>query len=149
MSEVAIAPQDAAAARPSLRTHVTGMVVGGALGFVGVIEAALLSRQDAFIFLGVLLGGIGSVYLGFAIADGRTSAIAVQIASALVFINVAFLGVVHESAVLLGLGYLGHAAWDAIHHEGHGPTHVRTWYPPFCVVADVVLAAALLFGVVT
>ncbi len=141
MSDVAATPQDAAAARPSLRTHVTGMVVGGALGLVGVIEAALLSRQDAFIFLGVLLGGIGSVYLGFAIADGRTSAIAVQIASAVVFVNVAFVGVAQESAVLLGLGYLGHAAWDAVHHEGHGPTRVRTRYPPFCVVADVVLAA--------
>jgi len=63
VSEVATTPRDAAAARPSLRTHVTGMVVGGALGFVGVIEAALLSRQDAFVFLGVLLTGIGSVYL--------------------------------------------------------------------------------------
>jgi hypothetical protein len=26
---------------------------------------------------------------------------------------------------------------DWVHHDGHGPTHVRTWYPPFCVVVDV------------
>ena len=124
------------------------MLVGLVLGLVGVAEAAALSREHAFIFLGVLLGGIGCVYLGFAIADGRTSAIAVQAASALVFINVALVGIAQESAVALGLGYLGHAAWDAIHHEGHGPTRVKTWYPPFCVVADLVLAASLLLGIV-
>jgi hypothetical protein len=148
MSDVAATPQEVAAARPSLRTHITGILVGLALGLVGVVEAAVLSREDAFVFLGVLLAGIGAVYLGFAIADGRTSAIAVQIASAFVFLNIALVGVTQESAVLLGLGYLGHAAWDAIHHEGHGPTRVRTWYPPFCVVADVTIGGALLLGIV-
>lgn len=93
------------------------------------------------------MSAIGCVYLGFAVADGRTSAVATQVASAAVFLNVALVGVTQESAVLLGIGYLGHAAWDAIHHEGHGPTHVRTWYPPFCVVADVVLGASLLLGI--
>jgi hypothetical protein len=148
MSDIATTPQEAAAARPSLRTHVTEMLIGLALGLVGVAEAAVLPREDAFIFLGVLLAAIGAVYLGFAIADGRTSAIAVQIVSALVFLNIALLGVTQQSAVLLGLGYLAHGGWDAIHHEGHGPTRVRTWYPPFCVIADVTIGGALLLGIV-
>jgi hypothetical protein len=33
-----------------------------------------------------------------------------------------------------------------VHHNDHGPTHVRTWYPPFCVVADVVIGLPLLAG---
>jgi hypothetical protein len=147
MSDVAATPQEAIAARPSLRTHATEMLIGLVLGLLGVAQAALLSRHSAFVFYGVLLSAIGCVYLGFAVADGRTSAVATQVASAAVFLNVALVGVTQESAVLLGIGYLGHAAWDAIHHEGHGPTHVRTWYPPFCVVADVVLGASLLLGI--
>jgi hypothetical protein len=63
-----------------------------------------------------------------------------------VFLNLAFLGVQHDSELLLGLGFVAHAAWDWLHHDGHGPTHVRTWYPPFCVVADLVIAVPLLAG---
>jgi hypothetical protein len=48
--------------------------------------------------------------------------------------------------VLLGLGFIAHGAWDWVHHDGHGPTRVRTWYPPFCVVVDVVTGVPLLAG---
>jgi hypothetical protein len=34
----------------------------------------------------------------------------------------------------------------AIQVDDHGPTHVRTWYPPFCVVVDVIIGLPLLFG---
>jgi hypothetical protein len=46
MSEVAIAPQDAAAARPSLRTHVTGMVVGGARRDVAAMPSTMANPDD-------------------------------------------------------------------------------------------------------
>jgi hypothetical protein len=129
-----------------LRRHARGMAVGLALGLITNAFAAPLSHGDALVYLAIVLAAIGWVYLGFAIADGRPSAIAVQAASALVFLNVAFLGVQRDSELLLGLGFLAHAAWDWLHHDGHGPTHVRTWYPPFCVVADVVIAVPLLAG---
>ncbi len=129
-----------------LRRHARGIAVGLALGLVTDAFAALLNHEDALVYLAIVLAAIGWVYLGFAIADGRPSAIAVQAGSAVVFLNVAFLGAQHDSELLLGLGFLAHAAWDWLHHDGHGPTHVRTWYPPFCVVADVVIAVPLLAG---
>jgi hypothetical protein len=129
-----------------LRRHARGMAVGLALGLITDAFAALLNPEDALVYLAIVLAAIGWVYLGFAIADGRPSAIAVQAGAAVVFLNVAFLGAQHDSELLLGLGFLAHAAWDWLHHEGHGPTHVRTWYPPFCVVADVVIAVPLLAG---
>jgi hypothetical protein len=131
---------------PLLGTHALEMLVGLVLGLVGVAFAAVTSDATGRIYLGCLLAGIGFVYLGFAIADGRRSALVVQIASVVVFLNVAYIGVQQESSVLLGLGFLGHAAWDAIHHEGHGPTEVRTWYPPFCAVADLVIGVPVLLG---
>jgi Family of unknown function (DUF6010) len=129
-----------------LRRHARGMAVGLALGLTTDAFAALLNHEDALVYLAIVVGAIGWVYLGFAIADGRPSAIAVQAGSAVVFLNVAFLGAQHDSELLLGLGFLAHAAWDWLHHDGHGRTHVRTWYPPFCVVADVVIAVPLLAG---
>jgi hypothetical protein len=131
---------------PGSRRHARGMAVGLALGLITNAFAALLSHEDALVYLAIVLAAIGWVYLGFAIADGRPSAIAVQAGSAVVFLNVAFLGFQHDSELVLGVGFLMHAAWDWLHHDGHGPTHVRTWYPPFCVVADVVIAVPLLAG---
>jgi hypothetical protein len=54
MSDVAATPQEAIAARPSLRTHATEMLIGLVLGLLGVAQAALLSRHSAFVFYGVL-----------------------------------------------------------------------------------------------
>jgi len=124
------------------------MDVGLAPGLVGLGLAAVLSEEEGRIFLGGLLAGIAFVYLGFAVADGRKSAIAVQVASALVFLTIAGLGIEHDSARLLGIGFVGHAAWDALHHEHHGPTEVRTWYPPFCAVADLVIGLPVAFGLI-
>ena len=113
------------------------------MALVSIGFSGLLDRDDALVYNAILLGGIGSVYVGFAIADGRRSAIAVQMVSALAFLGVAYYGYAWDSRVLLGIGFLAHGAWDWLHHDGHGPTEVRTWYPPFCAVADVVLAVPL------
>lgn len=55
-----------------------------------------------------MLAAIGWVYLGFAIAAGRPSAIAVHAVSAAVFLNVAFFGVQHDSELLLGCRPITH-----------------------------------------
>jgi hypothetical protein len=66
--------------------------------------------------------------------------------SAGAFLTIGFLGAYHESTALLGAGFLAHGGWDWLHHNDRGPTHVRAWYPPFCVVADVVIGLPLLAG---
>jgi Family of unknown function (DUF6010) len=141
-------PDAEAAARRPLRTHLPEMVVGLVAGLVAVATALFAtSADDARLMLGTLLAGIGFVYLGFSIADGRRSAIVIQAISALVFLWVAQIAIREDSNLLLGLGFLAHGAWDALHHEGHGWTKVRTYYPPFCAAADVVIGAAILSGI--
>jgi len=130
----------------TLVVHTRGMVVGLVAGLAAIAFAALLPDAVAYVYLGAQLAGIGWVYFGFGVADGRPPAIAVQAASAGVFLAIGFLGAYHHSALLLGIGFLAHGAWDWVHHDDHGPTHVRTWYPPFCVVADVVIGVPLLAG---
>lgn len=122
------------------------MAVGLVLGLAAVAIAALLEGSQRTTFAGVLLAAVGAIYFGFAVADGRPSAIAVQAASASLFAVLAYLGAHHESHVLLGVGYAAHAGWDVVHHGGRGPTRVRAWYPPFCAVIDLVIAVPLLAG---
>jgi hypothetical protein len=134
------------ASQRGLPEHARAMVVGLILGLASVAFTALLSESQAFVYLGILLGGIGFVYAGFAVADGRPSAIAVNVAATAVFLSLGFLGAHHRSQLVLGLGFLAHAAWDWLHHDHHGPTQVRTWYPPFCAVADAVIGLPLIVG---
>jgi len=138
----------AGAARMSgrLDARARGAVVGFGVGLVAVAVGALLPNAVSYVYFGAQLAAIGWVYFGFGVADGRPVSIAVQVLSANVFLFVGFLGAYHQSAVALGLGFIAHGAWDSVHHDGHGPTHVRTWYPPFCVVVDVVTGVPLLAG---
>jgi hypothetical protein len=137
----------AAAETPrSLGGHMPGLAAGFGAGLAAVAFAALLPDPVAYIYLGAQLAGVGWVYFGFGVADGRAFAIAVQVLSASVFLTIGFLGAYHESTLLLGIGFLAHGGWDWVHHDDRGPTHVRTWYPPFCVVVDVVIGVPLLAG---
>jgi hypothetical protein len=61
-----------------------------------LITDALAAHEDALVYLAIVLAAIGWVYRGFARADGRASAIAVQAGSAVVFLNVAFFGAQHD-----------------------------------------------------
>jgi hypothetical protein len=137
----------ASAARSSPRpVYAAGMGVGLAAGLVSVAFAVVLPDAVAYIYVGAQLAGVGWIYFGFGVADGRPTAIAVQVLSAAAFMTVGYLGAYHQSAALLGAGYVAHGAWDWLHHDDHGPTHVRTWYPPFCVVVDVIIGVPLLAG---
>lgn len=129
-----------------VRSHRREMVVGLVVGVVAVLPAIFMTHSQARLALAIALAGIGWVYLGFAVADGRPSAIAVQAVSAAAFLWIAYAAVQLESTALVGTGFAAHAAWDAIHHEGHGPTRVRSWWPPFCAVCDLAIAVPLLAG---
>ena len=134
-----------ARSRP-LSGQAAGMAVGLAVGLAAVAFTVVLPDEVAYIYVGAQLAGVGWIYFGFGVADVRPTAIAVQMLSAVAFMTVGYLGAYHQSAALLGAGYVARGAWDWLHHNNHGPTHVRTWYPPFCVVVDVVIGVPLLAG---
>jgi hypothetical protein len=77
----------AAIPRLGLRGHARSIAVGLSVGLFTVACAAALSRSQAHLYLGLLLAAVGSVYLGFGVADGRTSAIAMQAVPITVFLN--------------------------------------------------------------
>jgi hypothetical protein len=129
-----------------LSGHAMSVAIGLAVGLAAVAFTLVLPDAVAYIYVGAQLAGVGWIYFGFGVADGRPSAIAVQVLSAVAFMTVGYLGAYHHSTVLLGAGYLAHGAWDWLHHNDHGPTHVRTWYPPWCVAVDVVIGVPLLAG---
>ena len=122
------------------------LLAGAVLGLVTDAVALALPRQQARQLSAAALAAAGGVYLGFAVADGRRSALLVQTGELLGFTAWAALAVQRDSPGLLGAGWLAHPIWDALHYRGRGPTRVRSWFPAFCIGYDVALAAPLLTG---
>jgi hypothetical protein len=127
--------------------HWRSILVGFAAAALGGIATLGLDDSELTIAAGAALAAVAGVYVGFGVADGRTSAIAIQTVSMFAFAIVAYIGIEESSKALIGAGWVAHGFWDAIHHEHDGPTEVKTWYPPFCATADLVIGIPLIAGV--
>jgi hypothetical protein len=94
--------------------------------------------------LGLVL--IASVYIGFAIADGRRRVLVVETSVATVFVIVAAAAVT-GSPWLLVLGLAGHGFKDLWQHRRQFVANTR-WWPPFYLVVDLVAATVIAFEIV-
>jgi hypothetical protein len=122
----------------SLRAPVLWGVV------VGVIQAAsplAFWWLDPATVYALSLAVIAAVYIGFAVADGRPTVIAVEVAIAAVFVIVAAAGVTGP-AWLLVAGLAGHGFKDLWQHRRQYVANTH-WWPPFCLVVDWVVAVIL------
>ena len=93
--------------------------------------------------LGLVL--IAAVYIGFAVADGRRSVIAVESGVAAIFVVVAAAAVT-GSAWFLVLGLAGHGFKDLWQHRRQYVAETR-WWAPFCLVVDWVAAAIIVLEI--
>lgn len=94
----------------------------------------------------VLLAAV--IYLTWGTACGdlaRRPLLRAETAGVLGFGAVAIAGVAAAPSAgrfILAAGWLGHAAWDAVHHRADRV--VPRWYAETCLVSDLIIAAALL-----
>jgi hypothetical protein len=111
---------------------------------VGLLQAAtplIFWWLDSATVYALGLVGIAFVYVGFAVADGRSRVIAVESSVTFAFVVVAAAAVT-GSPWLLVAGMLGHGLKDLWQHRSHFVANTR-WWPPFCMVVDWVVAAIL------
>jgi len=115
----------------------------------GVIQAASplgFWWLDAATVYALSLALIASVYIGFAVADGRPTVIAVESTVAGAFVVLAAAGVT-GSAWLLVIGLIGHGFKDLWQHRTHYVANTR-WWPPFCLAVDWLAAAIIAVEIV-
>jgi hypothetical protein len=138
------------ATRQRARMALRAPVIWGL--FVGVAQAASplpfwwLDTATVYAF-GLVL--IASVYVGFAVADGRRNVLAVEIGVVTIFVVIAAAAVT-ASPWLLVLGLGGHGLKDLWQHRTQFVANTR-WWPPFCFAVDWtvagIIAAEILAGV--
>jgi len=130
------------AAHQSLRAPVLWGLVFGGLQAASPIAFRWLDPATVHA-LSITL--IASVYIGFAVADGRPRIIAVETAVAGLFVVLAATAVT-GSPWLLVLGYAGHGIKDYWQERTHYVVNTR-WWPPFCVAVDWLVAIILIIEI--
>jgi hypothetical protein len=121
-----------------LRTPVIWGVLWGCLQAASPL--AFFWLDDATVYaLGLVL--IAAVYIGFSVADGRGTIIAVETAVASAFVVIAAAAVT-GSAWLLVAGLAGHGLKDLWQHRTGFVANTR-WWPPFCAAVDFVAAGLI------
>ena len=137
-------PLPAAITRGGRSGWLSALVAGVIFGGVSLIIPSLLAHDTAFGLLAILLGMIASVYLGYALNDGRLRTFQVEYVGMVIFAALATIALARHSALLLALGYLSHGLWDLLHHRRNVDTRMPWWYVPLCLGYDTVVAIYVL-----
>jgi hypothetical protein len=129
----------------------TPLLWGAGIGVLQALSPLAFPWLGASTVYALGLALIASIYIGFAVADGRPRVLAVETAVAAVFVVVAAVAIA-VSPWLIVAGLAGHGVKDAVQHRT-GFVHGTRWWPPFCAAVDAVaaglLAGALLTGVLS
>jgi len=138
VSGVAATAETSTLAHPVSRQAIAWGVVVGVLQAATPLAFWWLPNSTVYA-LGLTL--IAAIYVGFAVADGRTKIIAVESTVALTFVLIAAVAVTGTPWLLVvGLG--GHGLKDAWQHRRQFVANTR-WWPPFCMTVDFVVAAII------
>jgi hypothetical protein len=124
--------------KPSIRAAITWGVVVGAIQAASPLAVWWLYPATVY---AVGLAVIASVYIGFAVADGRWRVIAFESGGAMAFVVIAATGVTGP-AWLLALGFAVHGLKDAWQQRSQYVSGTR-WWPPFCAAVDWVVALGI------
>lgn len=84
---------------------------------------------------------IASIYVGFAVADGRPKVLGVEVGVATGFILLAAAAIT-VSPWLVVVGLIGHAGKDLWQYRTGFVANTR-WWPPFCFIVDCVAASVI------
>jgi hypothetical protein len=123
-----------------LRPRSAG-TLGGVLALAALPLHAMLPHRLSVELAALMLAAIGAIYVGFALRDGRTRTMAMEIIVATLFLFTAAISLTVNPWVIPA-AYLAHGVWDAAHHR-HVDTAMPRWYIPFCALYDWVLAIGL------
>jgi hypothetical protein len=115
---------------------------GVAFGALNAISPIAIWWLDPSTVYAMVIPLIAAVYIGFAVADGRTRVIVVETIVAALFVVLAAAAVT-ETAWLLVAAYTAHGCKDLWQHRTHFVANTR-WWPPFCLTIDWIVAAVLI-----
>ncbi|HEX7847315.1 MAG TPA: DUF6010 family protein [Chitinophagaceae bacterium] len=116
-------------------------IIGIATGILLIVVLAMMTRIDKPILYGLVLAGIGFLYVGFTWTD--LDSLVINSVQAFVFVLFAYYGI-KKSINILAIGYLLHGTWDLVYDLLGGPDLLPPHYDLFCLSVDFTIGIYLL-----
>jgi hypothetical protein len=117
------------------------VIIGMSSGFLVILIIALLKRFDKPTIYGLILSGIGFLYVGFTWSD--TKALIINSAQAVFFLFIAWFGI-KKNLYILGGGYFLHGIWDLVYNLFPASSLIPPHYDLFCLSIDFTIGFYLL-----
>ena len=117
------------------------VIIGISSGLFVILIIALLRQLDKPVIYGLILSGIGFLYVGFTWSD--TKALIITCVQAVFFLFIAWYGI-KKSLYILGGGYFLHGIWDLVYNLFPASSLIPPHYDLFCLSIDFTIGAYLL-----
>jgi hypothetical protein len=118
------------------------VIIGISSGLLVILIIALLKQVDKPTIFGLVLSGIGFLYVGFTWSDTR--ALIITCIQAIVFLFIAWDGI-RRSLYVLAAGYFLHGSWDLLYNLFPETNLIPPHYDLFCLSIDFTIGFYLLF----
>ena len=119
---------------------MTSAIIGISSGLLIILLFGILKQFDKKVIYGLILSGIGFLYVGFAWTD--LQALIVNSIQAVVFLFLAYYGI-KKSVYILAAGYFLHGCWDIAYHFFNEPGLIPPHYDLFCLSIDFTIGIYL------
>lgn len=121
---------------------MTPIIIGISSGLLIILLIGILKHLDKKIIYGLILSGIGFLYVGFVWTD--LQALIVNAVQAIFFLFLAYYGV-KNNLYILAAGYFLHGTWDVFYNLIPGPDLIPPHYDLFCLAIDFTIGFYIVF----
>jgi hypothetical protein len=120
---------------------MTAAIIGISSALIIILLFIILRQFDKKIMYGLILAGIGFLYVGFAWMD--LQAFIINSMQAILFVFIAYFGI-KKNVNILAAGYFLHGSWDLVYHLFSDPALIPPHYDLFCSTLDFLIGIYLL-----
>ncbi len=118
------------------------LIIGISSGLLVILIIALLKFSDKLTIYGLILSGIGFLYVGYTWSD--TEALIINGVQAIFFLFLAFFGI-KKGLYFLAAGYFLHGGWDLVYDLFWNSDLIPPHYDWFCMSIDFTIGFYLVF----
>jgi hypothetical protein len=119
---------------------MTAAIIGISSGFIIILLFVILRQFDKKIIYGLILSGIGFLYVGFVWID--LQALIINSIQAILFLLIAYYGI-RKNMHFLTIGYFLHGTWDMGYHLFQNSNLIPPHYGIFCISIDFTIGLYL------
>ncbi len=117
------------------------VIIGISSGLIIILLFVILKQVDKKVVYGLILTGIGFLYVGFAWTD--LQALIVNSAQAVFFLFFAYYGI-KKNLYILAAGYFLHGSWDLAYDLFANSNLIPPHYDLFCLSIDFTIGFYIL-----